>query len=489
MTHRTKVKEIFTMRFAVKNAIKEPHILNEMSEWIINKIESGVEKKEENEHDLQVVLSEAVGSSQSIIPSPNIKNIFSKEEYHRLFYKNRENLKHSTSKIQFSMTVEDMMKGGQYFMDEKDFYFIAKYNNDKDKDKLTEDQFEDIMSQLEYVGDQKVLHLDLHWKARRLKRDGKSIIPRIQCQDSRTKKKKTNPYVCFRPCETSKSRATKKSRKSQKQAFNNLKKLRNYMEQSRILLDMVLRREKLHKQELCLEHTFFEKLCEMEDYEMKLDMRDDEDVFQSDQTNEEYEIETDVTTTTTTTESSLATIKTPSISLQQNIVEMSSVMKFKPEENKEKDAVYEDVTQYSYQPFPMELPSQFLQTIPSTDNKNNYNINTTPKFRKRIGRGGRVFIDRSIVRHDTMSLPAPYRFDSDSDYCEQANDDLIVEFEEMDDRLLDYHAPLLSINDYSFLSQQPATTVQLSTTEPSSSSSTMEALPSSQEHYPINQNF
>ncbi|KAI7854290.1 hypothetical protein BDC45DRAFT_605948 [Circinella umbellata] len=202
----------------------------------------------------------------------------------------------------------------------------------------------------------------------------------------------------------------------------------------------------------------------MEDYEMKLgDMRD-EVGFQPDQKNEKLEVETDVTNTATTSASSL------------------------PEENNEKDLVYEDVTQYSYQPFPMKLPSQFLQPIP-TDNKNNYNINTTPKFRKRTGRGGRVFIDRSIG-HDTMSLSTPYRFDSDSDYyCEQANDDLMIEFEKMDDnRLLDYSAPaLLSINDHSLSLQQPATTTTTTTTAPlstelSSSSTSMEVLPSIQEH-------
>lgn len=37
------------MRIAVKDVTKEPHIIDEMSDWIINKIESGVEKKEENE--------------------------------------------------------------------------------------------------------------------------------------------------------------------------------------------------------------------------------------------------------------------------------------------------------------------------------------------------------------------------------------------------------------------------------------------------------
>ena len=50
---------------------------------------------------------------------------------------------------------------------------------------------------------------------------------------------------------------------------------------------------------------FSEKLCEMEDYEMKLgDMRD-EDGFQSDQKNEKLEVETDVTNTATTSASSL----------------------------------------------------------------------------------------------------------------------------------------------------------------------------------------
>ena len=124
---------------------------------------------------------------------------------------------------------------------------------------------------------------------------------------------------------------------------------------------------------------------------------------------------------------------------------------------REEDAPYEDVTevsiyidiviliyfnlfltklfQCSYQPFPMELPLQFFQSLSNNDNHNN--TNDTPCFRKRIGRGGRVFIDR-IGRqnhhyqqnHVPPYTPDPFAFDSD--YMEM--DDDLMELDETDNR-------------------------------------------------------
>lgn len=124
----------------------------------------------------------------------------------------------------------------------------------------------------------------------------------------------------------------------------------------------------------------------------------------------------------------------------------------------EQDAGYEDVTevcsyycgrvgflpyqdnclQCPYQPFPLPLPKQFYQPL-SQEHKR-------IRFRKRIGRGGRVLIDRVGFRHHHHpsdargggktkpgALQEPifdkYRFDSES-----SEDEEPVEVDEMDDK-------------------------------------------------------
>ena len=83
----------------------------------------------------------------------------------------------------------------------------------------------------------------------------------------------------------------------------------------------------------------------------------------------------------------------------------------------------------------MELPLQFFQSLSINDSQNN--TNDTPCFRKRIGRGGRVFIDRvgRQSRHHEHHHMAPYTpdpFAFDSDYREMEED--IMELDETDDR-------------------------------------------------------
>jgi hypothetical protein len=51
------------------------------------------------------------------------------------------------------------------------------------------------------------------------------------------------------------------------------------MEMARNLLEMVLRREKLRKEGLVLEHSVFDKKCKFREYQRTLGIKEDEDMF------------------------------------------------------------------------------------------------------------------------------------------------------------------------------------------------------------------
>lgn len=90
-------------------------------------------------------------------------------------------------------------------------------------------------------------------------------------------KSEIDPYVCFRRRET---KPVRKTRRTDQQSLERLRKLRSEMEMARNLLEMVLRREKLRKEGLVLEHSVFEKTCRARECQRALDIKDDEDFNQ-----------------------------------------------------------------------------------------------------------------------------------------------------------------------------------------------------------------
>lgn len=110
-----------------------------------------------------------------------------------------------------------------------------------------------------------------HWRSRRLARKGRSIIPELQLED--LVKNDVDPYVCFRRRET---KSVRKTRRSDQQSLERLRKLRSEMETARNLLEMVLRREKNRKESIIQEHTIFEKRCQIRQYQRQLGIKDEE---------------------------------------------------------------------------------------------------------------------------------------------------------------------------------------------------------------------
>ena len=114
-----------------------------------------------------------------------------------------------------------------------------------------------------------------HWKERRLQNGGKSINPALRFEETGMRND-ADPYVCFRRRET---KPVRKTRRTDQQSLEKLRKLRAEMETARNLLEMVLRREKMRKESLALEHTVFDKKCVLRDMQRQLGIKEDEDLL------------------------------------------------------------------------------------------------------------------------------------------------------------------------------------------------------------------
>ncbi|KAI8097996.1 enhancer of polycomb-like-domain-containing protein [Gilbertella persicaria] len=436
----------------------------------VPQIETGVEKEEEEEHDLQAAISAAQAAVttgakvEKYIPTPDASRLIDEKEYAALY---KKKYKDPSTLIRFSSTVEDCI-GCPYLMDEEDDAFLQDYNKQYPGEILSEDLFENIMWEFETITNQQWPHLALdpqipeyeaflpyvpgysklkgfpnlpvvynHWSQRRRNRAGKSIVPQLKFEESF--KNEIDPYVCFRKRET---KPVRKTRRTDQQSLERLRRLRSEMEMARNLLEMVLRREKIRKEGLVLEHAVFEKRHTLFEYQRVLGIKEDEDLLPK----KKQRI---------SLEGSGATIKIPLHKLRGNVRLDKSPTQIAIEaelaRKKEADLPYEDVTESGHQPFPLSIPQQFYQPLSGKTKP------MGPKFRKRMGRNGRVFIDRvgfsptsehgsgGKTRPGSSDLPSynRYRFDSDvSD--EEDHGDHIEQIDEMDSLYLKHRTQLLS---------------------------------------------
>lgn len=191
-------------------------------------------------------------------------------------------------------------------MDEKDETYLESYNKQHRGELLSEDLFEKIMWEIESIANQNWPHLDLdpshipdfktfnesipdhsklkafpnteliyqHWRQRREERQGKSITPQLKFEEAL--KNENDPYVCFRRRET---KPVRKTRRTDQQSLERLRKLRSELEMARNLMEMVVRREKIRKEGLVLEHTIFDKKRTLQEYQKTLGIKEDEDLL------------------------------------------------------------------------------------------------------------------------------------------------------------------------------------------------------------------
>ncbi|KAM3586876.1 Enhancer of polycomb-like protein 1, variant 2 [Umbelopsis sp. WA50703] len=367
-------------------------------------------------------------------------------------------------------------------MDEEDDAWLTSFNQDKPaSQKISEDQFEQVMWELESLANDTMPFLSIdpsqippfeeleshfkkpsllplqsaakhiydHWKERRLKNAGKPIFPTLKFDETGLRSD-SDPYVCFRRRET---RPVRKTRRTDQQSLEKLRKLRAEMETARNLLEMVLRREKMRKESLAIEHTIFDKKCMLREMQRQLGIKEDEDLLFSKKKRK-----------MSTESGSGATIKIPLNKLKRDGFDRHEksaaqlAIEAEVAKRKEEDSGFEDVTDSPYQEFPIPLPSQFLRRVlPDDSISSHYEPlhSHKPCYRKRLGRGGRIHIDRIGLarqpRTHTGGKTRPSddyeraikRFKYDSDEMSDEEE----EIDDMEDRLLRYRCQLLGEPD------------------------------------------
>ncbi|KAI8071471.1 enhancer of polycomb-like-domain-containing protein [Gongronella butleri] len=438
----------------------------------VPQVETGVEKEEEEEHDLQAAISAAQAAVttgakvETYIPTPDASNRIDNKVFHHLY---KKKYKEPSTLIRFSSTVEEMT-GCPYVMDEADDAYLKSSGVG-----LSEDDFEKLMWEFESITNEQLPHLHLdpshcpeyedflllvpehsiihkwtmapqvyeHWRARRLERGGKTITPSLAYED--ISKHEIDPYVCFRRRET---KPVRKTRRSDQQSMERLFKLRNEMEMARNLMEMVLRREKLRKEGLVMEHAAFELSARLREQQRILGIKEDEEVTQMFSRKKRKVALPDGS-------SSGTTIKIPLHRLKRDALEKSPLqlqIEAELSKRRERDADYEDITENPHQPFAKSIPSRFFRPLHNTLEApaaprslfgRSSEPRATPGFeigiRKRVGRGGRIFIDR--IRYPSSEWPNTNKFDPD------ALSDDEHDFQWMDDAALQHRVEALDETD------------------------------------------
>lgn len=218
-------------------------------------------------------------------------------------------------------------------MSEKDDVFLEELNKSREKEGLSpvaEDDFETIMDAFEaaiqvkqpylttdplkvssYEGMEDLLDDTLspslkpisklvyeHWRTLKIAREGKSIVPSLRVRilhkfvavgskltvlstllqfEQNNEKDDGDPYVCFRRREV---RGVRKTRRTDAQSSEKLKRLRQELETARGLVKDVLQREQMRKNLFDQERQIFETRRKVIDIKRKLQIKgDDEDLI------------------------------------------------------------------------------------------------------------------------------------------------------------------------------------------------------------------
>ncbi|KAF2012579.1 hypothetical protein BU24DRAFT_464955 [Aaosphaeria arxii CBS 175.79] len=273
----------------------------------VPKVETGVEKGEEGEHHLQAVISAAQAAAQSggkiaqlYIPTPEA--VASKLQYEDLYPKN---FTQPATYIRYSSTVEDTI-GCPYCMNSEDLAWLKAYNQRRDKrERCSEDEFEEVMNFFEETSQTKqpfaqvdnapVLSFEdlqaefdetisessrrfakdiySHWKEQRLLKENHPLLPQLKFETNQ-ETDDSDPYVCFRRREV---RQVRKTRGRDAQVTEKIKKLRKELEDGRLLMHLVKRREVIIRDQLAHDKAIFEGRRALTESKRKLGIKGDDE--------------------------------------------------------------------------------------------------------------------------------------------------------------------------------------------------------------------
>ncbi|XP_002741851.1 enhancer of polycomb homolog 1-like [Saccoglossus kowalevskii] len=238
---------------------------------------TGMEKEEESETHLQqaITAQQVYGTTSNlVIPTPEFKTQV--VHYEKLYENNvRQNKQYiHVQPLGIEQDTPD------YDMDSDDEVWMQKQSKTLEINPL---QFEEMMDRLEKGSGQQVVTLpeaklllkeddDLiiavydYWLNKRLK-VGHTLIPSVK-QEKRDGSTSNNPYVAFR--RRTEKMQTRKNRKNDEASYEKMLKLRRDLNRAVTLLEMVKRREKNKREGLHLTVEVFEKRFAVGDYSGQL---------------------------------------------------------------------------------------------------------------------------------------------------------------------------------------------------------------------------
>ncbi|GAA6053729.1 hypothetical protein JCM3770_003187 [Rhodotorula araucariae] len=291
-----------------------------------------------------------------------------------------------------------------------------------------------------------------HWRARRVARGGKPVIPQLDYDESN----ENNPYVCFRRRDV---KTARKTRRSDQQNLERLVRLRNDLYAAHALLVKVQERERLKLDALLLERAVFDQRCEMRDLKRRLNEPDgDEELLISRREKKRRREEQGAGSLrlslrkTDLNVLSPASLVLPLEELQARKQRNDLIHKQIERDlarKRQADAHWEDWTDAAFLSRPPPTPARFWRAVEPVPNSVPFNgpagrrealgfatqyqsplgrVRTS--FRKRVGRGGRILLDRigPAKRGDVVDGLAVKRADgaSDAEGAEEEEDEWLA---------------------------------------------------------------
>ncbi|KXG50335.1 uncharacterized protein PGRI_068260 [Penicillium griseofulvum] len=112
-----------------------------------------------------------------------------------------------------------------------------------------------------------------HWKARRMAVQNNALVPQLKFETGQDTDD-SDPFVCFRRREV---RQIRKTRGRDAQSAEKLRRLRKELEDARELVALVRQREIARREMLSVERQLFKQRCEVKEMKRKLNIKDDDE--------------------------------------------------------------------------------------------------------------------------------------------------------------------------------------------------------------------
>ncbi|KAL3457805.1 enhancer of polycomb-like-domain-containing protein [Aspergillus heterothallicus] len=318
-----------------------------------------------------------------------------------------------------------------------------------------------------------------HWKSTRTNNENRPLLANLKFETGQ-ETDDTDPYVCFRRREV---RQIRKTRGRDAQSADKLRRLRKELEDARQLVALVRQRELARKEMLATERVLFLQRAEVKDMKRKLNIKDDdEDLINQKPKKKPTEMPPQRNKS-----------PKPAIKSTQAAEDLQLLEDFQAEKENEilRDIKanitkhikwnegYVDFTRAPLSPSPERtFEASFrpaittqLPTPPSSASSENMMMDTSldtasptsfrdklaahalitrddaskiPSFRRRIGRGGRLFIDRRNFASNCRAELDPWKADRFKYDQEDSDDDIDYEMDQYDIQLMQNRAIMLA---------------------------------------------